>query len=84
MDEYALVVAEIAELMRFDLVLLGFGVVDVALAGAESPRAFHHALLAKKIGGLHGIGFVRGAENHPVAEIQYEHLGFVVAEWRHK
>lgn len=36
-DEHALVVAEIAEFVRFDFVFLGFGVVHVALAGAESP-----------------------------------------------
>jgi hypothetical protein len=37
MDEDALVVAEVAEPVRFDFVFLGFGIVHVALAGAESP-----------------------------------------------
>ena len=68
-DEDALVVAEIAEFVRLDFVFLGFGIVHVAPAGAESPRAFHHALLADEIGGLNGVGFVGRAENHPVAKI---------------
>lgn len=37
MDEHALVVAEVAEFVQLDFVLLGFGVVHVAFAGAESP-----------------------------------------------
>lgn len=69
MDEDALVVAEIAEFVRLDFVFLGFGVVYVAFAGAESPRAFHDALLADKIGGLDGIGLVGGAEDEAIAEI---------------
>ena len=34
MDQHALVVAEVAELVRFNFVFLGFGIIDVALAGA--------------------------------------------------
>lgn len=37
MDEDALVVAQVAELVRFDFVLLGFGVIRVALAGTVAP-----------------------------------------------
>jgi hypothetical protein len=36
-DEDTFVVAEIAEFVRFDFVFLGFGMIDVALAGAEAP-----------------------------------------------
>ena len=36
-NEHALVVAEVAEFVQLDFVLLGFGVVHVAFAGAESP-----------------------------------------------
>jgi len=67
MDEDALVVAEIAELVWFDFVLLGFGVVHVVLVGAESPRPFYHALLADEVGGLNGIGFIGGAEDEAIA-----------------
>ena len=84
MDEHAFVVAEVAEFVRFDFVFFGFGVVHVALAGAESPRAFHHALFADEIGGLNGVAFVGGAEDEPVAEIEREHFRFVRAEWRNE
>ena len=60
MDEDARVIAKIAELVPFDFVLLGFGIVHVALSGSESPRAFHYALLAEKVG---------GSETETVAEI---------------
>ena len=56
-------VAEIAELVRFDFVFLVFGIIHVALAGAESPRAFHHALFADEVGGLNGVGFVAGVRS---------------------
>lgn len=36
-DKDALVVTEIAELVGFEFVLLGFGVVHIAFAGAEAP-----------------------------------------------
>ena len=77
-------VAEIAKFVRLDFVFFGFGVIHVALAGAESPRAFYHALLADEVGGLDGIGFVGGAEDEAIAEIQGQHFGFVVAKRRHK
>jgi hypothetical protein len=69
MDEHTFVIAEFAEFVGFDFVLLGFGVIHAALSGAGTPRAFHHLLFAKKIGGLDGIGFVGGAKNHPIAKI---------------
>lgn len=81
MNKDALVVAEIAEFVWLDFVFLGFRVVDVALAGAESPRAFHDALFADEVGGLDGIGFVSSAEDEAVAEIQGQHLRLVVAQW---
>jgi len=81
-DEDALVVAKDAELVGFQFVFLGLGVVHVALAGAETPRAFHDALLADEIGGLNGVAFVGGAEDDPVAKIQREDFLFVRAEWR--
>lgn len=71
MDEDALVVAE---LVRFDFMLLGFGVVRVALAGTIAPRSFHDLLLSEEVGGLDSIGFVGGAEVEAVAEIQRQHL----------
>ena len=83
-DDDALMVAQTAQLMRFDLVLLGFGIVHVAFTGAEPPRALHHAFLAKKVSSLNGIGFVGSAEDHPVAEIQGEYPRFVVAERWHE
>ena len=43
-DEDALVVTEIAELVWFDFVFFGFGIIDVPPAGTESPRPFHHSL----------------------------------------
>jgi hypothetical protein len=70
MNKNALMVAEIAELVRFDFVFLGFVVVHVSFAGTVTPGAFYDALLADEIGGLKGIGFVGGAENHPVTKIQ--------------
>jgi hypothetical protein len=70
MDKHALVVPQIAQFVGLYFVFLRFGVVDVALAGAESRSAFHQPLFAKKIGGLDGIGFIGGAEDHPVPEIQ--------------
>ena len=69
-DENTFVVAEIAELVRLNFVFLCFVVIDIAFAGTVTPRAFYHPLFADEIGGLNGIGFVGGAENHPVAEIQ--------------
>lgn len=59
MDQHALMVTPVAEFVRFELVFFGLGVVHVALAGAESSRALHDALLADKVGGLDGIGFRR-------------------------
>ena len=77
-------VAEIAELVRFDLVLLGFGVVRVRLSGAVAPRAFHDALLAQEVSGLHRIGFVGSAEDEAITKIQCQHFRFVVAQGRNK
>ena len=74
MDEHAFVVAESAEFVRFDFVFLRFGVIDVAFARAETPRALHDALFAEKVCGLDGIAFVSGAEDEPVAEIQRENF----------
>src|SRR5260221_1265492 len=65
-DEDALVVPETAELMRFDFVFFGFGIVHIALAGTVSPRALHHVILAQKVSSLNGIQFVGGAEDHAV------------------
>ena len=67
-------VAEIAELVRFNFVLLGFGVVDVAFAHAVAPRAFYDPLLADEVGGLNRVSFVGRAEDEAVAEIQREHF----------
>jgi hypothetical protein len=36
-DEHAFVVAEVAQLVRFDFMFLRLGVVDVPLPGAETP-----------------------------------------------
>ena len=63
MDEHALVVTEIAELVWFDFVLLGLVVINIALAGAVTPRAFYNPRFADEIGGLHRVGFVGGSEN---------------------
>src|SRR5438552_3223516 len=57
-NEDALVVAEIAEFVRLDSVLLCLGVVHVPPAGAETPRALDHAFLAYEISGLNRVGFV--------------------------
>ena len=62
-------VAEIAELVRFDFMFLGFGIVYVTLASAETPRTLHDALLAKKISGLDGVGFVGSPKDHSVAKV---------------
>lgn len=77
-------VAKIAELVGFDFVFLGLGIVDVAFTGAVSPRAFHDALFAEKICRLDRIGFVGGAKDEPVTEIQGQHLRFVIAQRWHK
>lgn len=71
---HPLVIAEIAKLVGFDFVSLGFGVVHVALACAEAPRTLHNAFPAEKIGGLDGISLIGGAEDHSVAEVQRQHL----------
>ena len=83
-DEHALMVAKIAELVRFDFVFLDFVVIHIALACTEAPRAFDDALLAEKIGSLDGVGFIGGAEDHAIAEIQRQHFGFIVSERRHE
>ena len=72
MDEDALVVAEIAKLVGFDFVFLGFGVIDVAFAGAEAPGTFDYALFANEVGGLDRVGLVGGTEDHAVAEVEGE------------
>ena len=72
MDENTLVIAQVAELVRFDFVFFGFGVVHVAFAGAEAPGAFDDALFADEVGGLDGVGLVGGAEDHAVAEVEGE------------
>ena len=83
MNEDPLVVAEIVELLRLDLVLFGFGVVHVLLSGAEAPCALHHALLAEKVSGLDRFGFADGAEDEAVAAVQGEHFGLVVVQRWH-
>jgi len=57
-DEHALVVAKVSELVRFDFVLLNFVVVHVAPSSIESPRALDDAFLAEKVGGLDCIAFI--------------------------
>ena len=79
MDEDALVVTEIAQLVRLDFVLFDFGVVDVAFPGAMAPRAFHDGLLAEKISRLDGVSFIGRPEDETVAEVQCEYFRFVVA-----
>ena len=59
MDEDALVVPEAAEFVGLELVLFGFGVVHVALAGAVAPGTLDDPFLAQEIGGLDGITLVR-------------------------
>src|SRR6266700_4133955 len=81
-NENALVIAEIAEFVRLDSVLLSLGVVDAAPAGAVAPGPFHDTSFAEEVGGLNGIGFVGGTENYPVTKIQCEHFRFVVAQGR--
>jgi len=49
-----------------------------------TPRAFGHSFLSEKISGLEGVGFVGSPENHPVAEIQRQDSGLVIAQWRDK
>ena len=78
MNHHTLVVTKIAELVRFDFVLLGFVVVHVALAGTESPRALYDTLFAEKIGGLNRIGFVGCPEDHSVAERSRRFMWFGV------
>jgi hypothetical protein len=70
MDEDALVVTEIAQFVRLDFVFFGFVVIHVSFSGTVTPLAFYHPFFADEIGGLNGIGFVGGPENHPVAKIQ--------------
>lgn len=65
-------VAEVAEFVWFDFVFFGFGVIDVAFAGAEAPGAFDDALFADEVGGLDGVGLVGGAEDHAVAKVEGE------------
>jgi hypothetical protein len=77
-------VTKIAEFVRFDFVFFGLGAVHVALARAESPEAFHDALFADEVCCLDGIGFIGGAEDEAVAEIQGQHFGFVVTQRWHK
>ena len=84
MDENAFVVAETTELVGLQSVLLGFGVIDVAFASAVTPRTLDHAFLAEEVSGLHGVAFIGGAEDHPVAEIQRQDLGLVVAKGGNK
>lgn len=63
-------VAKITEFVRLDFVFFNFVVIHVALAGAVTPGAFYDPFFADEIGGLNGIGFIGGAENHPVTKIQ--------------
>ena len=73
-DEHTLVIAEVAKFVRFDLVFLGFGKIHTALASTRTPRPFDHLFFAQEIGGLNGIRFIGGAENHPVAQVECQHL----------
>jgi hypothetical protein len=57
-DNDAFVVTEVSQFVRLDFVFLDLGVVDVALSGTVAPGAFHDSLLADKIGGLNGVGFM--------------------------
>jgi hypothetical protein len=82
MHEDAFMIAEFAELVRFDFVFLGLRIIDAALAGTGTPCPLHDLFFAKKIGGLHGVGFIGRPENHSVAKIQREHFGFVIAQRR--
>src|ERR1043166_8132945 len=84
MNQNALVVAEVAELVWLNLVLLGLGVIHSSLACAVAPGALDDALLAEKVRGLDGIGFLGGAENETVAEIEGQHFGLVISEGRYE
>ena len=73
-------ITEVAQLVWLDFVFLGIVEIDAALAGTGTPRTLHHLFLAQKIGGLNGVRLVGRPENHPVAQIQRQHLRLVVAE----
>jgi len=74
MDEHAFVVSKVAELVRLDLVFLGFVVVHVPFTCAESPGASDDALFAKKVGGLNRVAFIGSTEDHAIAQIQCEYF----------
>ena len=74
MDEDALVIAQVAQNVRFDLVLVHLVVVPRAFAAGVTPRTFDDGSLAKEVGALHSVRLVRGAKNQPVAKIQSQDL----------
>jgi len=82
-NQHALVVAEIAEFVRFDFVLFGFGVVDIAFTGTVSPGAFDHALFAEEVSCLDGVSLICAAKDDPIAQIQREHFRLVIPLRRH-
>ncbi len=84
MNKNALVVAEGAELMWLDFVLLVFGIIDGAFARGVAPRTLYDPLLAEKVSRLNGVGLVATAEDDPIAQIQRKNLRFVVPKWWHQ
>jgi hypothetical protein len=74
MDEDALVIAQVAQNVRFDLVLVHLVVVPRASAAGVTPRTFDDGSLAKEVGALHSVRLVRSAKNQPVAKIQGQNL----------
>ena len=74
MDEDALVIAQVAQNMRLDLVLIDLIVIARPFAAGVTPRTFDDGSLAKEVGALHSVRLVRGAKNQPVAKIQSQDL----------
>ncbi len=74
MHQDAFVIAQLAQHVRLDFVFLDFVKIAVLFSAAETPGAFDHLALPKKVRALQGVGLVRRPENDSIAQVQREHL----------
>ena len=78
----AVMLLQISQSVRLDLVFLLLGIVPRDSSAVVAPGLFDHALFAKKVGAFQCPFFIGGFEDEAVAKIEGEDARFLPTERR--